>query len=208
MKLVRFTSFLFLVFKIRFPTGLLRYTINLEEDSFQHWLYIVMPCEAFAFVVQLAGSCLASYYCDLSALELLWTFSITLEPIAMVPQLVILHFSNDQPDRLLRVYIFGMWFNKGLLLLNWVYRYNTEKNFISDPYLFIFVGCHEVITPVAWMLKSRRSSDSEDCIIQSDTQMNSLSYALMDEVIDEEFQNKSPGNFALPPSDAKNVVRR
>lgn len=101
------------------------------HDSFQHWKYILFPCFAVAFVT----------YCALDPFEfnfmgMFWTFSIFLEAVAMVPQLVM--FRSDRMLEgnqhgesrdliLLPIFLFGIY--RGLYIINWIYRAHTEKGY-------------------------------------------------------------------------------
>lgn len=57
--------------------------------------------------------------------QILWTFSIYCEAVAIMPQLVILTRYGDV-ENLTANYVFSLGAYRGLYLLNWIYRYNTE----------------------------------------------------------------------------------
>jgi len=57
--------------------------------------------------------------------EILWTFSILLESIAILPQLFMLT-SKGGSETLTSTYIFVLGGYRAVYLLNWVYRYFTE----------------------------------------------------------------------------------
>jgi ER lumen protein retaining receptor len=60
---------------------------NAEQDSFPHWKLCVIPCTILATSTLLIGSGLSGLN---TMKELLWTFSIYLESVAILPQLIVL----------------------------------------------------------------------------------------------------------------------
>lgn len=71
----------------------------------------------------------ASYH----PIELLWTFSLYLEAVAIVPQLFVIHsLAKDQNgfvDALTSDYVFTLGGYRAFYLLNWVYRWLTEEHY-------------------------------------------------------------------------------
>merc|ERR1711865_1114933 len=63
-----------------------------------------------------------------NGVELLWTFSIYLESIAIMPQLILLQ-RYGEVENLTGNYIFFMGAYRFLYILNWVYRAHTEKGY-------------------------------------------------------------------------------
>ena len=61
-------------------------------------------------------------------MELLWTFSIYLECLTIMPQLVVLQRYREV-ENLTGNYVFFMGAYRALYILNWIYRANTEKNY-------------------------------------------------------------------------------
>ena len=57
-------------------------TYNEAEDSFLHWIFLVLPC----FVI----ACLINLYNITDFMEVLYSFSIVLEAVTIFPQLVML----------------------------------------------------------------------------------------------------------------------
>jgi ER lumen protein retaining receptor len=115
-------------------TGMIVYTIKFQEpikstydkaqDSFLHWKFAAAPCAGIAFVTHLIGN----GFRTLDVLELLWTFSIYLEAIAILPQLIVLQRYREV-ENLTGNYIFFMGAYRFLYILNWIYRAHTEKNY-------------------------------------------------------------------------------
>lgn len=92
-----------------------------EQDSFQHIRYIVAPL----FFVAVFTTDTNSYSYVVS---LLWKFSIYLESVAMLPQLVLV-WRHRRVERLAGFYIFSMGLYRMLYILNWIYRAHTERHY-------------------------------------------------------------------------------
>ena len=81
-------------------------------------------------------------------MEILWTFSIYLEVVAILPQLYMLHrlhHDGVETDAPIWHYIFSLGLYRGIYILNWIYRYYYEsmKHFyFSNRYLINFVYKH------------------------------------------------------------------
>eukprot|EP00878_Enallax_costatus_P030157 GHUV01032814.1.p1 GENE.GHUV01032814.1~~GHUV01032814.1.p1 ORF type:complete len:227 (+),score=35.82 GHUV01032814.1:90-770(+) len=63
-----------------------------------------------------------------SMLQILWTFSIYLEAVAILPQLVLLQRTQNI-DNLTGNYVFLLGSYRALYILNWIYRYFTEQHY-------------------------------------------------------------------------------
>lgn len=68
-------------------------------------------------------------------IEVLWAFSIYLEAIAILPQLVVVHRQAKETsgfvDTLSSHYVFALGGYRALYLLNWIYRYFTEPAYTN-----------------------------------------------------------------------------
>uniref|UniRef100_A0A8R1HY37 ER lumen protein-retaining receptor n=1 Tax=Caenorhabditis japonica TaxID=281687 RepID=A0A8R1HY37_CAEJA len=71
---------------------------------------------------------------DFTPFELLWTFSIYLEAVAILPQLFLLQ-STGSAEVITAHYLFALGSYRGLYILNWIYRYYTEDYF--DPIVVV-----------------------------------------------------------------------
>lgn len=58
-------------------------------------------------------------------IELLWTFSIYLEAVAILPQLFMITRTGEA-ETITSHYLFALGIYRGLYILNWIYRYYTE----------------------------------------------------------------------------------
>lgn len=105
---------------------------NAEQDSFPHWKLCVIPCAILATSTHLIGSGLSGF----NTTELLWTFSIYLESVAILPQLIVLH-KYRLVENLTGKFIFFLGMYRFFYVLNWIYRTNTEKNYRHHPVVYI-----------------------------------------------------------------------
>jgi len=65
---------------------------------------------------------------DFTFLEILWTFSIYLESVAILPQLFMVS-KTGEAESITSHYLFALGSYRGLYILNWVYRYITESTY-------------------------------------------------------------------------------
>merc|ERR1712178_426268 len=96
-----------------------------KKDSFKIQ-YLIVPSAILAFLTAM----------DWSVLELLWTASIYLESVAILPQLFMLQ-PTGECEALNSHYIFTLGGYRALYLLNWVYRYFTEEGYYYQAGVFI-----------------------------------------------------------------------
>ena len=112
-----------IIYTIKFQEPI-KSTYDKSQDAFLHWKFGAAPCGVLAFLTHLIGSGIANF----SVMELLWTFSIYLEAIAILPQLIVLQRYREV-ENLTGNYIFCMGAYRALYILNWIYRANTEPNY-------------------------------------------------------------------------------
>jgi ER lumen protein retaining receptor len=124
-------------------TALVIYTIKIKEpiastydkaqDSFLHWKFAVAP----AFVVSLI-TVLVQNGVAINPMDLLWTFSIYLESIAILPQLIVLQRYREV-ENLTGNYVFFMGAYRFLYILNWVYR-SYHEPYYQHHFVVYFCG--------------------------------------------------------------------
>jgi len=86
-----------------------------ETDSFNMWI-LVVPVTTLATLV-----------ChELSVMEVLWTWSIYMESVALVPQLYLI-WKTKKSDHFILLYLLCMAFYRGFYIFNWIYRYMDES---------------------------------------------------------------------------------
>eukprot|EP00048_Salpingoeca_helianthica_P014956 m.224408 g.224408 ORF g.224408 m.224408 type:complete len:213 (-) comp16459_c0_seq1:157-795(-) len=65
------------------------------------------------------------FHYSFTVLEVLWSFSIFLEAVAILPQLFMVS-KTGEAENITSHYLFALGSYRGLYLLNWIYRYYTE----------------------------------------------------------------------------------
>jgi len=95
----------------------LKHTYDKENDTFR-MIFCVLPCFILA--------CFVNYYPNPQ--EILWTFSIYLEAVAIMPQLFLLQ-KTEVTDVMTWHYVFCMGMYRAFYLLNWVWRYMTQEGY-------------------------------------------------------------------------------
>lgn len=70
--------------------------------------------------------------CILTPFEILWTFSIWLESVAILPQLFMLQRTGEA-DTITTHYLFALGMYRALYIPNWLYRYFAEGRFEPNP---------------------------------------------------------------------------
>jgi len=78
---------------------------------------------------------------EFSPMELLWTFSIYLESVAILPQLFMIS-KTGEAETITSHYLFALGSYRGLYILNWIYRYYTESFY---DIIAIVAGCVQTI---------------------------------------------------------------
>ncbi|TGZ54717.1 hypothetical protein CRM22_010570 [Opisthorchis felineus] len=100
-------------------------------DSLFRLPYFIVPIGGLAVLVNHSAT----------PLEILWTFSIYLESVAILPQLFMIS-STGQAETITAHYLFALGSYRAMYLLNWIYRYYTE-----DVYdlIVIVAGCVQTL---------------------------------------------------------------
>ncbi|KAL9253926.1 ER lumen protein-retaining receptor B-like protein [Drosera capensis] len=125
MKLIFLSSSFSIVWYMR-SHKIVRRSYDKDQDTFRH-RFLVLPCFILAllvhekFTVKEAGG---SFFCIV-----LWTFSLFLEAVAILPQLVLLQRTRNI-DNLTGQYVFLLGAYRGLYIFNWIYRYFTEPHYV------------------------------------------------------------------------------
>merc|ERR1711934_581153 len=92
-------------------------TYDKDHDTFRY-LFLVAPCALTALVINQ----------KFTIFEILWAFSIYLEAVAILPQLVLLQRTKNV-DNLTGNYVFLLGMYRTFYILNWIYRYITEPHY-------------------------------------------------------------------------------
>lgn len=92
-------------------------TYDHNHDTFRIE-FLLLPALVLAFLINH----------ELTVLEVLWTFSIYLESVAILPQLFLVS-KTGEAESITSHYLFALGSYRALYLLNWVYRYYAEDHY-------------------------------------------------------------------------------
>lgn len=116
MKLLFLGSSFAIVWYMRYDK-VVRQKYDREHDTFRH-VFLIAPCAVLALLIKEKST----------VTEVLWAFSIYLEAVAILPQLVLLQRTKSI-DNLTGNYVFFLGAYRTFYLLNWIYRYFTEEKY-------------------------------------------------------------------------------
>lgn len=74
-------------------------------------------------------------------LQILWTFSIYLEAVAILPQLFMIS-KTGEAETITSHYLFALGSYRALYILNWIYRYHLEGFF---DFIAVVAGCVQTV---------------------------------------------------------------
>lgn len=127
MKMVYLSSSLGIIYAICYKRPICE-TYDKEQDTFPHVKFAIVPCGVLALLTYVLGGWHQfnpdSYYLQ----ELLWMFSIYLEAVAILPQLVLLRRYRIV-ENLTGNYIMLRGLYRFLYIINWVYRAYYEPGY-------------------------------------------------------------------------------
>ncbi|XP_043288130.1 ER lumen protein-retaining receptor [Venturia canescens] len=92
-------------------------TYDHNHDTFRIE-FLIIPAVVLSFLINH----------EYSVLEILWTFSIYLESVAILPQLFLVS-KTGEAESITSHYLFALGSYRGLYVLNWVYRYYSENHY-------------------------------------------------------------------------------
>ncbi|GMI50586.1 hypothetical protein ScalyP_jg4260 [Parmales sp. scaly parma] len=110
-----------IVYMIRYQQPICS-TYDKTQDTFLHWKFLVAPCAVLAVLTNV-------FVEGFNPLELLWVFSIYLEAVSILPQLVVLQRYREV-ENLTGHYIFFLGAYRALYIVNWVWRSYHEKYYV------------------------------------------------------------------------------
>ncbi|KAL8538336.1 hypothetical protein ACS0TY_000356 [Phlomoides rotata] len=113
MKLVFIGTSVCIVWYMRFHK-VVKQTYYKDQDTFRHY-FLIPLCLLLALLV----------HHSFTTMEILWTFSLYLEAVAILPQLILLQRTKNI-DNLTGNYVFLLGAYRAFYLLNWIYRFFTE----------------------------------------------------------------------------------
>lgn len=91
-----------------------RATYNKHQDSLR-MEFLFIPAAILALLV----------HHSFTPLEVLWTFSIYMEAVAILPQLFLIQ-KTGEAEVITSHYLFALGVYRGLYIVNWIYRYYTD----------------------------------------------------------------------------------
>ncbi|EFA07749.1 ER lumen protein-retaining receptor [Tribolium castaneum] len=92
-------------------------TYDHNHDTFRIE-FLILPAVILALLINHA----------FTPLEILWTFSIYLESVAILPQLFMVS-KTGEAESITSHYLFALGSYRGLYILNWIYRYAMESHY-------------------------------------------------------------------------------
>lgn len=116
MKLIFLGTSFSIVWYMRYHKTV-RGSYDRNNDSFRHY-FLIPPCLALALLINN----------KFTFREIMWTFSLWMEAVAIIPQLVLLQRTRNV-DNLTGNYVFFLGAYRGFYLINWIYRYFTEPHY-------------------------------------------------------------------------------
>lgn len=116
MKLIFLASSAQIIYYMRFDK-IVSQTYDKQQDTFRY-IFLIVPAAVLALAIPSAR-----YFTEIA-----WTFSIYLEAVAILPQLVLMQRTQNI-DNLTGNYVFLLGTYRGLYIINWIYRYFTEPNY-------------------------------------------------------------------------------
>merc|ERR1719442_250081 len=119
MKIIFIVCSLSIVYIMRFGKPH-KDTYNKEDDAFPYQ-YLIIPAALLGAAVNQDHE---------SPFEMCWAFSIYLEAVAILPQLFMLQ-KQGGAESLTSHFVAALGAYRGLYLLNWVYRYFTEEDYVQ-----------------------------------------------------------------------------
>jgi ER lumen protein retaining receptor len=126
-------------------------TYSASQDNVKIWKLIAPPFMLSLLVhgfgsgvVDIVQDDMEVHFDRVDVLEFLWTVSICLEALSMIPQLVIYHRNRSlQTELRLAVGFLGVY--RLLYVFNWIYRCHNETGY-RHHYLVYFCGIIQVLT--------------------------------------------------------------
>lgn len=115
---------------------------NAEQDPFPHWKFCVVPCIVLAVGTHFIGADIRFRY--FSIMELLWTFSIYLESVSILPQLMTLR-KYRLVENLTGKFILFLGLYRFLYIFNWIYRAHTERYYRHHWLTYICGGVQTLL---------------------------------------------------------------
>lgn len=115
MKITFISTITYTIYLIRFKLPISQ-TYNRKVDNFKSEKYLIAPCIVLGLL-----TCKKFRF-----LEILWAFSIWLESVAIIPQLVLLE-KQREVENITSHYVITMGLYRAFYIFNWIYRYFFDQ---------------------------------------------------------------------------------
>jgi ER lumen protein retaining receptor len=143
MKILYLSATAYIIYMIRYKQPF-KSQYEWGQDSFLHWQFAVAPCAIAAVITQLVNGfsflevqstsiTVACFMYDAS--QLFWYFSLYLEAISILPQLIVLQRYREV-ENLTANYVLFLGAYRALYILNWIYRSYYEKDYKHNWILY------------------------------------------------------------------------
>mmetsp|Transcript_37514 Transcript_37514/g.60061 ORF Transcript_37514/g.60061 Transcript_37514/m.60061 type:complete len:221 (+) Transcript_37514:41-703(+) len=128
MKLIFIGSSYTIVYYMKYQKPTCK-TYDASHDHFKVWI-LVIPCLILALFFNVS----------FTPFEILWAFSIYLESVSILPQLIMVQkYARDNQGTVQNItshYVFCLGAYRALYLINWIYRYLSEPSYY-DPIAWV-----------------------------------------------------------------------
>lgn len=131
MKILYISLTAIIIYTVR-ETIPIKATYDRSQDSFYHWRFAVAPCAVLGMIV---NTWELGFHGFFDILNFLWVFSECLEPLAIIPQLIVLQRYREV-ENLTGHYVFLLGVYRFMYILNWVYRAYHESQYYHRPLLY------------------------------------------------------------------------
>eukprot|EP01083_Nonionella_stella_P006301 18334_1 len=128
MKVIFILSSYTIVYFMKWKNPICR-TYDAASDDFKVWI-LVVPCFILALFFNVT----------FTPFEILWAFSIYLESVSIMPQLIMVQkYARDNQGSVQNItshYVFCLGAYRALYVINWVYRFVSEESYY-DPIAWV-----------------------------------------------------------------------
>lgn len=111
--------------------------LTAEKTHMLTMVFIIVVC----WIPVCVCTQVSTFTTDMCSSQILWTFSIYLESVAIMPQLYMIS-KTGEAETITSHYLFALGLYRGLYIVNWVWRYYTEGFY---DWISIVAGCVQTL---------------------------------------------------------------
>lgn len=100
-------------------------TYNEKEDTFRHWVFLVLPCLLVGLLISMWDG----------PMEVLYSFSILLESVAIMPQLIMLQ-RHKNVENITANYVASLGLYRAFYIINWIDRWLMDSH-RTEPIVWV-----------------------------------------------------------------------